>query len=117
MEEKKLLEKILDAKEISEIQMFLERPIMMNAVRKVLFQPILSEGTMKPGEAYNPNRNYMLGLVGSQYANQGMITDETLIHDIKARFKATELIQIAFNELEKLRKVVEVEKTNVNKAR
>lgn len=114
---KEELEKILSPQEISEIEMFIERPLLVQAVKKVLFQPILSDGTMKPGEAYNPSRNYMLQLVAGQYAQQGMVSDEALGQDVRAKWKATELVEVAFRELESLRKIKVEEKTVKNNAR
>ncbi len=114
---KEVLEAILSPQEISEVQMFLERPLLVNAIKKVLFQPILSDGTLKHGEPYNPGRNYMLQLVASQYSNQGMINNEALGQDVRAKWKATELIEVAFRELESLKKVEAKEEVKKNLAR
>lgn len=111
-ETKKLLEEVLDAKEISELEMFLERPVLVEAVRKVLFHPIFTQGTLIKGKPANPTQNYLLQLVASQYANQGMINNEALGADLKAKWEATKLIHTAFENMKLFeKKVVEIKET------
>ena len=110
------LKEYLNEKEISEIQMFLERPLMMEAVRKVIFRPVLTHGIMKPGQTFEPNKNYLLGVVSNQVA-QGMINNEMLGENLRASWEAVRLITNGFNELEKLKKVQETIKTKTNIAR
>ena len=108
-ETKKLLEEVLDAKEVSELEMFLERPVLVEAVRKVLFHPITTQGVLVQGKPANPTTNYLLQLVSSQYANQGMINNEALGADLKAKWEATKLIYTAFENM-KLFATVEAKK-------
>lgn len=116
-ENKKLLEEVLDPKEISEIEMFLERPVLVEAVRKVLFHPITTQGTLIQGKPANPTQNYLLQLVASQYANQGMINNEALGADLRAKWEATKLIHTAFENLKLFTKSKVVEEVKQNKAR
>ena len=117
-EAKKMLEEVLDAKEISELEMFLERPILVEAVRKVLFYPITNQGVLVKGKPANPTQNYLLTLVASQYANQGMINNEALGADLKAKWEATKFIHTAFENLKLFsKKVEETEKIKKNIAR
>lgn len=117
MDDKSNLEKILDAKELAEVQMFLERPVMVEAIRKVMFWPIAKQGTFEPGVSIEPNRNFLFQLVASQMGQGGVINDEMLGQEVRAKWKAVEWIQGAFKELEALKKVLEVEKVKENKAR
>lgn len=116
-EEKKMLEEVLDAKEISEIEMFLERPALVEAVRKVLFHPIITQGTLIQGKPVKPTQNYLLQLVSSQYANQGMINNESLGADLKAKWEATKLIHTAFENLKLFAKVDAKKEVTKNIAR
>src|SRR3990167_6253348 len=108
-ETKKLLEEILDVKEISELEMFLERPALVEAVRKVLFHPVTTQGVLVQGKAVNPSQNYLLQLVSNQYVNQGMINNEALGADLRAKWEATKLIHTAFENM-KLFATVEAKK-------
>ena len=103
---RKALESILDAKEMSEIEMFLERPAMIEAVRKVLFWPITNRGIIEPGVPSVPDRNFLLNLVSSQYAEQGMVSDESLGAELRAIWKAVNMLEGAFQQIESFRKVV-----------
>lgn len=116
-ETKKLLEEILDAKEISELEMFLERPILVEAVRKVLFHPVVTQGVLVQGKPANPTQNYLLQLVASQYANQGMINNEALGADLKAKWEATKLIHTGFENMKLFEKKVVKEEVKKNQAR
>ena len=116
-ETKKLLEEVLDAKEISEIQMFLERPALVEAIRKVLFHPITTQGVLVQGKPVNPTQNYLLSLVGSQHSNQGLINNESLGADLRAKWEATKLIHTAFENLKLFAKVEAKKEVKQNLAR
>lgn len=114
-ESKEILESILSPQEINEIQMFLERPALVEAVRKVLFWPIANQGTFFPNEPIKPNFNYIFQSVANDH--MGVLNNESLGQKLRSQWEAVQLLQSAFKELESLRKVVELEKPKVNKAR
>ena len=116
-ETKKLLEEVLDAKEISELEMFLERPMLVEAVRKVLFHPITTQGVLVQGKPTNPNQNYLLQLVASQHANQGLLNNEALGADLRAKWEATKLIYTAFENMKLFAKVEAKKEVKQNLAR
>jgi len=115
MEDKEQLEDILDGKEIAELEMFLERPILVEAVKKVLMRHI--ESTIKPGKPLG-GFSFLLSLVSSQMARQGVINHQALGEDLQASYKAMSLIMTAFGELDSLKVVKEEkEKKVINVAR
>lgn len=116
-ETKKQLEQILDAKEISELEMFLERPVMVEAIRKVLFWPITHQGVMHKGRSFEPHRNFLLNLVASHEAMRYFVTDRSIGKKLRLQWEAIQLIQQAFHELESLKKVVSIKLEQKNQAR
>lgn len=116
-ETKKMLQDFLDPREISEIEMLIERPAMMEALRKVLFWPITHQGTMQPGKNYVPNRNYLLNLVASGEASRYFITDKFLGKHLRIQWEAINLVEKAFKEMASLKKEKVVDREKINKAR
>ena len=117
LQNKKTLEAILSPQEISEIQMFLERPVLMEAVKKVLLYPIMYQGVLERGKAPDPGKNFLLQLVASQYTRQGMINNQSLGEDLRAKYEGMTVVMSAFEEIKSLAKVVKDEKLVSNKAR
>lgn len=116
-EVKNTLDKILDPKEQAELEMFIERPVLVEAVRKVLFWRMNEMGVVRPGVPSQPNFNSLLSLVSSQYAKDGMINNESLGQDLRARWEGIKALQVAFSEMELYKKKVVEVKEEKNKAR
>lgn len=116
-ETRKILEEILDAKEISELEMFLERPAMVEALRKVLFWPVTHQGVFRKGKTLEPHRNFLLGLVASSSAASWFITNAAIGKQLRIQWEAIKLVQQAFEEIKRFQKKVVQTEVKENVAR
>jgi hypothetical protein len=114
---KSMLESILNSEEIIELQGFLNKPKLVEAVKKVLLYPIMYQGVLRPGETPEPGKNFLLQLVASQMKRQGMINNEALGADLSGKYEGMTAVMSAFEEMKSLKVEKVVEEHKKNKAR
>ena len=102
--------------EVSEIEKFNASPIMADAVKKVLFAVINERGVAKKGRKVNAMQNGALGLVSKVTGGQLAATNEALGQDLRAYYHACGLLESGFQELSKIKKVVDEVKLETNEA-
>ncbi len=104
---------ILNEQELIEVRKFLENEVQMEAVRKVLLGGIYYNGTLKPGEASDPSRNFALSLV----AQRGQASNEELGQDLRACSQGIILLETAFQKLLTYKEKEEPKEKEKNQAR
>lgn len=104
--------------EKNRLSSFLDDPIMVEAVKKVLFKPVYTSGVLIPDAPANGLQNFALNIYKnpSEGSNE-QYSDEELGRLTKIRRLAVELVITAFNEMENYRGVTKVgeEKSKVRK--
>lgn len=104
---------ILNTSEQLELEYLNEKPVLLQAIEKVLLANIYSIGTLKPGEKPHFNHNFLFML-----ANQtDGITMEHLGADLKARTYALQLLQDSLTMIKTFKKAQVVKKDEKNPAR
>lgn len=104
--------KILDDAECQQLEALNENPTLLNALKKILLHKIYYQGVLKPGSDPDPSLNWIMTLA----AREDM-TNEHLGADIKGRVFGVKIVNSAFKEIEKFRKVVVNNKYKINEAR
>lgn len=103
------------------IEGFLANPVLVEAVKKVLLEPIYFDGRLEEGVEADPMRNFLLGyFTAPRGMNPPPITmkdDKGLGEDLRSIINAMSILQTSFEHLEKLRKVETETKPKTNKAR
>lgn len=94
---------LLDPAEVGQVEAFNDNPILKQAVRKIILFPLYHSGTLKQGQAANPMLNWIAGFLSAD----PKATNEEVGLEVKVRYAAIELLEGAFNELEKVRRVAE----------
>ena len=87
--------------EIDSLQQFIDNPVLMSAVKKVLLSGIYFEGIIKEGDDIDPKENFLLAL-----ANQDKSAEE-LGKELRARAEGIRLLELGFKKLERFKKVGE----------
>jgi hypothetical protein len=104
--------------EQQKVTSFLNDAILVEAVKKVLFRPIYSEGVLAADKSPNALMNFALNVYKTSHdGSNEMYSDEELGRLTKVRRLAIELVITAFRELEQLRKVEGAVLESKNKAR
>lgn len=97
-----ILDQVLTDLEKDKIGSFVGDPVMFEAVRKVLLAGIYYNGTLKPGEAADPSKNFALQFA-FQIDIQGVaITDQMLGEQVKSEVRGIRLLEAGFDKLKKL---------------
>lgn len=102
--------KYLNDLEADSISQFVENPVLVSAVKKVLLSGIYFEGIIKEGEDNDPKQNFLLAL-----SNKDMPA-ELLGYELKARAEGIKLLEKGFQKLLRFQKV-ESNKSKLNQAR
>lgn len=91
------MKEFLNDLELEKVKVFVEDPVMFEAVRKVLLSGIYQNGTLKPGQKANPSKNFALSL-----AFDPKVDNEALGADLRASASGIHFVELGFRELEKL---------------
>jgi hypothetical protein len=102
--------------EVATIEKFNADPLMADAVKKVIFAFINERGVAKKGKKVNPMYNGAFGLVSKVTSAQLAASNEELGQDLRAYYHACGLLEDGFNQLAKIKKVVEEAKLETNEA-
>ena len=104
--------------EQAKVTSFLNDPILVEAVKKVLFKPIFTSGVLVAGKPAEALQNFALNVYKTNVdGTNEMYSDEELGKLTKVRRLAIELVITAFRELELLKKVEGAKLESKNKAR
>ena len=93
--------KILDDREVSEVQKFLKSKTMLQAVKKVLLAGLFDNGTIKPGEDVDFTRNFAIQQAMFAIQANPEVSDADLGQNLRANVAALRLIDLGFQELSK----------------
>ncbi|RLF07588.1 MAG: hypothetical protein DRJ64_02675 [Thermoprotei archaeon] len=108
------MDEILNDKEVSEVQRFLENPVLKQAIEKIVLFGVYSNGTLQKGKEANPMRNFAITI---NEPDGKSMSDEQVGQILRAKRYAIEMLEEGFGQLETFKKVVEKEKDTTNKAR
>ena len=109
IETKEVFKDILSEKEVLEIQKFIDNPAMKEAIRKVLHFKIQSSGILEAGKPAG-KINFALNLCVEE-------DDEKLGNKLRTIFEALMIVETAFADLEKFRKIEKAKVEKINPAR
>jgi hypothetical protein len=90
-------QEILNDEELALITQFVGNGKMVEAVKKVLLASLYDNGTLKPGVAANPLKNWALGAFFSQDADK--IDDKLLGQSIRASAMGIQMLESGINKL------------------
>ena|SRR3990167_7366319 len=105
----------LNELEKEQVDVFVNNPVMYNAVKKIILSGIYFHGVLQAGEPAETKRNFMLGMA-SRHQGAGA-TNEVLGQDVRAADTAISMLEGGFQEIDKLKKVEITKKDKVNRAR
>lgn len=83
---------ILDDREKSLLKDAAKNETLMEAIKKVVLAAVYNNGTLKPGEAANPLRNFML----ASSTRRDEMTNEQIGAQTRAIRDALEVVEIGF---------------------
>jgi hypothetical protein len=107
---------MLNEIEKTEVEKFVNNPVLMGAVRKVLMIG-LYQGSMKEGEAPDTSKNFAIQAAMHSIQNDPKITNDMLGEGLRASVEALRLIELGFQELVKMKPKEEKKKEVTNEAR
>jgi len=103
--------------EVLEIEKFNANPVLVDAVKKVIFAFVNERGVAKKGKkAGNIMYNGALGLVSQASTGKTAISNEELGQDLRAYYHAIGLLENGFQELALVKKQIEEENKEINEA-
>lgn len=103
----------LNEQEKEKIARFMEDTVLVNALKKVLLEPIYRQGTIQPGEDPEPLKNGALAL-----AFDRKVTNEELGADVKSFAQGVHHLETAFDKLATVKPTSEAKpKKVVNKGK
>jgi hypothetical protein len=95
--------------EIAEVEKFLENSTLVEAVKKVMLSGLYAQGVLVPGQKADLTRNFALGEVVTAMNNGIALPNEQLGQTLRGKAEGLSLVEQAFRDLEKMRKVVPAE--------
>ena len=96
----------LSDQEKEKVESFCADPVMVEAVRKVLLKDIYHNGTLRPGIKANPLTNAFLFLPFATLRWEIKATPEEIGIDMIGRSHGLNYVEVGFNELFKIKKLV-----------
>lgn len=108
------LERILSEVEKKHLQIVLNDPVALEAIRKVLLMDVYYSGTLYPGEEANPEYNFALMMSAGR---DKAYSNEELGADLRAASTAIQLLINGFSNLSKFKEAEDGEVVEENQAR
>lgn len=106
--------KCLSESEFAHLQIFINDPIMREALRKILTYEIYFAGTVNPDLPIE-NKNFAFSLVRDATGQDR--TDEEIGKRLRATIEAAGLLESALSKLDLLKEIKETQKDSKNPAR
>jgi len=107
----------LTEKEKLALKKFINNPVAVEAVKKVLLADIYGVGTIKEGEPIQPRKNWVFGLMMNEAGQNFKVTNDELGQNVRGCIEGIRAVELAFKEMEKLIDVPEDTKEAINEAR
>lgn len=101
--------------EVSKIEQFCKDVDMYNAVKKVLFAVIYSDGVVSPKDKLNA-KNGAFGLIANAYSQGQVITNEELGAGLRAKFEGVHTVLDGFENLKNIKSEVQDIESPYNEA-
>ena len=112
------IKEYLNEAEHNAIEKFVENKILLEAVKKVLLEPVYTQGILKEGQPAKPDTNYAFALAARRkMTGFTHLTNEQIGADLCAVWEGINLVGLGFNELEKFKKKGEPDKPKENPGR
>ena len=89
--------------EIAKIEAFCKDEAMFEAVKKVLFSAIYSDGVVKKGKKLN-QKNAAFSLIANAYSEGKDITNDELGAQLRAKFEGVHAILNGFEQLKSIKR-------------
>jgi len=106
--------------EVSAIERFNADPVLADAVHKVILNTVYNQGVIKKGKKLDQSStskmNSAFVLASVACSGQSVVDDEALGRDLRALWRGIQLVNTGFNELAKIKKVVEKKEEDTNNA-
>lgn len=103
----------LSDQEMAKIVQFNQDPILVEAVRKVMLKAMYSQGTLRKNVPADPLNNGALNLA-FQALRGGSLSDADLGADIRGLANGINLLESAFQELERIEVVIPKKEEETN---
>ena len=104
----KNLDKFLNKTELELLQGFSENESLMRVVKKVLLARVYENGTLQKGKDPEPYKNFALSYVNEDNPMKPQkVTNEEIGVRLRAAWEGILIIEEAFKEIEKYKKVAE----------
>lgn len=97
------MQEFLSDIEIAKIESFCKDESMFEAVKKVLFAVIYSDGVVKPDVKLN-QRNGAFGLIANAYSEGKNITDSEIGASLRAKFEGVHTVLDGFDKLKSIKR-------------
>ena len=101
--------------EVAKIEAFCKDEAMFEAVKKVLFSAIYSDGVVKKGKKLN-QKNAAFSLIANAYSEGKDITNDELGEQLRAKFEGVHTILNGFDQLKSIKKEEVVIEDLINEA-
>jgi len=111
----KEIKEILNDLEVAKIEAFCKDQDMFEAVKKVLFAVIYSDGVVEKGLPLN-QRNGAFGLIANAYSEGRNISNDELGAQLRAKFEGVHTVLDGFDKLKNIKSVTEAVETPYNEA-
>ena len=102
----------LNDAEKAAVDNFVKNKVMREAVRKVLLSGIYQDGVMNKGRDADVTKNFILGALTTPQAR--LLSAEQKGNFVDAIINGLSLVQTGFEQLEKLKKVTQLEPSKKN---
>lgn len=100
MDNKDLLDHVLSDVEKDLLITFMAKPVLVEAVKKVVLASVYFNGTLRKDEPADPARNAALSLAFNSLA---AVSNENLGADIRALTEGVRLVETGFSKLDKFK--------------
>ena len=107
--------KNLNDLEVAKIEAFCKDEAMFEAVKKILFAILYSDGVVKKDEKLN-QRNGAFSLIANAYSENKSITNDELGAQLRAKFEGVHTILNGFDQLKSIKKEEVVIEDLINEA-
>lgn len=88
--------------EKDKIKAFNKDEVMVEAIKKVLFESIYEQGVVKKGEVFSPI-NGAFHIISNAYAQGNAVSDEMIGQNVRAKFESVNQIMNAFTKLKTIK--------------
>lgn len=107
----------LNEAERQELNKFVQNDVLSGAVKKVILAAVYYNGILEAGKSPNTGQNFAIQSALFAIQNNPQVTNEQLGEGLRANVAAVRLIDLGFQELDKIKQEKTPKKVEPNPAR